>query len=193
MNNKTLYQCSIPPQNEKIEYSFYKFLKVIRIFCIIFSATSALYAFYFSNPAWLVTLFFVLCSVGLFYIGRNFYNFYDYLFVDDEVRLIKVINNKTRKVLAKFNVKHIEKIGFTNSLEYLKYKNNNNVKKIYAISKNYDGQMIYFLVNHEGENKIILLQFNSKFLYYVLNKTSRRVLDSNFNDNLKEYENSNLS
>ncbi len=193
MNNSSLFECSIAPQNQILDRTLCIILKTIKILFIILAIITAIYAFYFSNFMWIVTLVLILLSIITGVIQEKFYNFYDYTFCEDEIRITKVINNKRRVFLTRFKLKDVVKIGFVSGKTYEKLSQNKEYKKIYAKSKILDVTNLYFEVNANGEHNLIILAFNKKFLSGVFQKLPSKHFDEDFTKLLEEYEKYNLS
>ncbi len=190
MNNSSLYECSIAPKNEKKEYNLYIILKIVKIICLLGGFATAFLAFYLYTPIFIVSAIFFINAIVWGILQTKVYAFYDYIIVDDEIRFVKVINNKRRKILIKFLDKNILKAGFVSSAEFENLYANKDIKKLYAKSKLINSGDFYFYINHNGENKLVILTYNQQFLYYVLKKTTKKILDSEFT---KNYEKFNLS
>ncbi len=193
MNNSSLYECTIEPRNLKFERSFFIFFKTLKIILFIITILIAIYAFYFSNFMWLVALFFLLLTLLVLNLQRRFYNFYDYYFCVDEIKFAKIVNNKNRRLIIKFKVKDIQKIGFVTSNDFNKFEFEKHYKKVYAKSKILDETNVYFAINYNGENKLIIANYHNEFLSYILKKSSNSILDGEFAETLKKYEKYNLS
>jgi hypothetical protein len=142
---------------------------------------------------WIVTLFLVLLAFLTGSFQGKFYNFYDYVFCDDEIRITSVVNNKWRRFIISFKVKDIEKVGFVSSNNYQKLTANKAHKKIYGKSKLLEVNNLYFAVNFNNEKKIIIMAFNKRFLAGVFQRISSKVYDEEFTTQIKEYEKYNLS
>ncbi len=190
MNNSSLYECSIAPKNEKKERILYLISKTVKIICLVLSAIIGILAFNFSTPLFILCAIFLINAIVWGVLQSKVYAFYDYILVDDEIRLIKVINNKRRKVIVRFIDKNILKAGFVSSSEFESLYENSEIKKVYAKSKILNENDFYFYINNNGEDKLVILTYNQQFLYFVLKKTSRKILDSEF---VKNYEKFNLS
>ncbi len=188
MNNSSLYECTISPKNERAEYTFYIIFRIIKIIFMIITILTGTYAFFFSNYMWIAVLFFLIIAFIFGRIQRKFYNFYDYSFCDDEVKFAKVINNKKRVLIIKFNLKDIINIGFITSDNFNKYEMTENFKKVYAKSKLLDETNLYIAINYNGEKKLVIISYHEKFLSLILRKTSNKVLDGEFAETLKTYE-----
>ncbi len=190
MNNSSLFECSIAPKNEKIERNLYLISKTIKIISLVCGIIIGVLAFYFSTPLFVLCAIFLINAIIWGVLQSNVYAFYDYILVDDEIRFVKVINNKKRKVIIKFIDKDIIKAGFVSSADFEKLFTNKSIKKAYAKSKLLNENDFYFHINNDTENKLVILTYNQQFLYYVLKKTSKKILDSEF---IKNYEKFNLS
>ena len=193
MNNSTLYEYTISPKNEKKQYTFYIVFKIIKILFIVLAILTAIYAFYVSNFMWLVVLLFFVIAFLFGRIQRRFYNFYDCSFCYDEIKFAKIVNNKKRWPIIKFNVKDIVKIGFITSKDFNRFEIGENYKKIYAKGKPLDITNVYIAITNNNENKLIITSYNSKLLNSIINKTSNSILDGEFVETLKSYEKYNLS
>ncbi len=190
MNNTSLFECTVAPKNESRERTLYLIFKIAKIVFFICTAIVGIFAFNFSNEMWILCGVFLIHSLILAYLQRKFYAFYDYSFTDGEVKFVKVINNKARKLLTKLNVKDITKLGFVSSSEFEIFLKDKECKKIYAKSKSLAEDNVYMQINQNGEKKLVIFEYNQKFLYAILKRATNKILDSEF---AKAYEKFNLS
>lgn len=193
MNNSSLFECTIPPRNENTERTISIIFKFFKILFIICAVATGIYAFYFSNFMWIITFIFVLLAILASVFQGKFFNYYDYSFCEDEIRLTRVVNNKWRRYITSFKIKDIEKLGFVSSNNYQKLTTNKAYKKIYAKSKLLEVNNLYFAVNSNNEKKIIIMAFNKRFLTGVFQRLSSKVYDDEFTNQIKEYEKYNIS
>lgn len=193
MNNSSLFECTVAPINEKTEKTFYTIFRILKFITIALTIFIAFYAFYFSNFMWLVALTFALLAFLLGHLQGKFYNYFDYIFCEDEIRISRVAGNKWRRFLTSFKLKDIEKIGFVSGTNYQKLSTNKAYKTIYCKGKILDVTNLYIALNSNGERKLIIMAFNKKFFAGVFNKISSKLFDDDFSNLLKEYEKYNLS
>ena len=192
MGKTTIFECTTPPKNENRERVLYKTFNILKYIFIAFAIISAIIAFSIIATYLIFTLINLVLIVICLIIQYRFYNFYDYTVVENEIRVSKLINNKLRKGVIKFTTSKIIKIGFVGGEEFQKY-NDGNLKIVKAKGGYLEEIDIYFLINYNGENKLVIFKFNQKFMSHLINLTTNKVLDGNFTENLKEYEKFNLS
>ncbi len=192
MSKSTIFECTIAPENQKKQHTLYMIFNVIKIIFLVLTVFYLIMAFAIDVLLFVTFFICLLISILFTFIQYLFYNFYDYTVVEDEIRISKLINNKLRRGVISFTTSKILKIGFVGGSEFQNL-NTNNIHTIYAKNKNLKEVDVYFLITHNGEKKVVIFKFNGKFLSHVLSLTSNKVLDKDFNSNLKEYEKFNLS
>ena len=184
----TNYEITLPPVNEKLERSLYLTFYIIKLAILPIAFACFFIAFYFSNFFWILFILAMANFVLFHVLQRKVFCFYDYVFYDNKVTLSKVINNKARRTIIEFTTDQIQKIGFIESNEAKKYFNDKSIKKKYAVHAKNKNVLMYFNVNNNGVNTLIILAFSKKFMAFILNSTKRSVLDSDFKENLQKYE-----
>jgi hypothetical protein len=161
----------------------YKILTIVIINLYIFAFISFILAFY-GFP--ITTLIFTAIFVGVaIYLGirkNNLYVDYDYTFVTGSVRFSKVINNKKRKSICKFEASDIERIGRYNSETFLLYQSMEKCNYLVLTSNidDSDKEFYYIVANFEGEKHLIVLECTQNFIINVLKFASRSVLEKGF-------------
>ena len=176
-------ECSIV-QNDSNRSLKYKLLSIIVINLYIFAFVGLVLAFY-GFPIY-TTLIPAAIFIGLaIYIGirkNNLYVDYDYTFVTGSVRFSKVINNKKRKSICKFEASDIERIGRYNSETFLLYQSMEKCNYLVLTSNidDSDKEFYYIVANFEGEKHLIVLECTQNFIINVLKFASRSVLEKGF-------------
>ncbi len=173
MNNR-YFEFNVKPQNESKDKTLYLTFKITKFVFILISVVFFYFAFMFDNIFWFYFVITLTITLVLWYFQLKFYNFYDFIFVDGDVSVVKIINNVRRKNLIKFNVKSIVKIGLVRSLSTT-YLNDKNIKKIYAFNK-LKSNDVYILVDN-GEKSILYLPYDEQFMSGVLRYNAYNKLD----------------
>ena len=174
MNNR-YFEYNVKPKNENKERFIYKILYILKLVFIILSSIAFFIAFMFDNLFWVIFTILLTATLVTWYFQLKFYNFYDFIFVDGNVSVVKIYNNTRRKNLLKFSVKSIVSIGLIGKGNYVKYHNDKNVKKIYAFNK-ISSKDLYFLIDN-GEKFLLYLPFDEKFLSGVLRYNTQNKLE----------------
>jgi len=160
MYSNSFYECSVGPLNEKRQKTLFIVVRILKIISIIIFVCMMIFCFMFGS--WKNLLFYGIATiipvVCLFFLQRYFYNFYDYIFVDGSIRIIKVTNNIKRKAVLIFDYKNIIKVGLTSG-ECKIDTNSNKIKKIYCTPNKLTDDDIYLYVTTNGKSYLLLLQY----------------------------------
>lgn len=183
MNNDKYYEFNIKPKNESRE------LVLKNVFSIIKSCFFALMIFFliislFVNFAWFIFSFCLIVALVCLFFQRRFYNYYDVIFVDGFLSIVKVVNNAKRKPLIRFKVDKIKKIGFVQNTTYNSTINDKTVKKIYTVNEE-TADNICILVN-DGVNSLIILPFDERLMYCLIKFVGNNKLEKEFISKIKE-------
>jgi len=122
----------------------------------------------------LVILPFLTFGLLTFIIGRHkkgVFVDYDYTFVTGSIRISKVIRERKRKFLIKFESEEIEKLGEYASETYNKYEKMPGIKKkIFTsnVTPAENKKFYYLVVNTEGDKHLLVLECTELFLVNVL-------------------------
>ena len=111
----------------------------------------------FASFGSIVFLLMVGVGYGAYILITSFNTEFEYVLVNNEIDVDKIINQRKRKRLTTINVKSIEEFGvFKNSRVASRHIENGSVKKIYACTdKNDDG--VYYALYSERESKMLIL------------------------------------
>lgn len=128
-------------------------------------------------------VFFVLTGC-LFFKSRNkFCVDYDYTFVSGTVKIAKVINNKKRKLLIKFETSDILKIGKIGSSFFEKILKTP-MLNFYFYSANDEPEngkdFYYFYICVSGEKKVVVIECSRNFFVNFFNFLNRTLIDEEF-------------
>lgn len=129
--------------------------------------------------------FLIFIGLGvLFYFKKNsFYVEYDYSFVSGTVKISKVIMNKKRKFLSKFDCAEIEKIGKKGSYTYNNYLKMPATKKIILSSNKTpaENKDFYYIVVKKNKGKeVYVFECKKDFILQIINYKGLYVLDKDF-------------
>ena len=118
----------------------------------------------------------ILSLVGFFflfrYIKRKFNVSFDYTFVEDELRVTRVFNNKSRKHLHTFKADQILQIGYVDSASFERTIAGIQGKKAIPLTPNREpaeGKMfIYLLYTSSVGKKVYVLECRQELLEYLV-------------------------
>ncbi len=122
----------------------------------------------------------LVAGILLFKFKNRFCIDYDYTFVSGSIRISKVVNNKNRFSLVKFNTEFIEKVGLSNSKEYNNYLNNPSIKQFVYTSNQEpeEGKNFYYIVAViNSERRMFIIETSSQFIINILRFSKRTVRD----------------
>ncbi len=181
-----LYENTAAPQNLKTQTVFYKIYNVAFIVCcvIIFILLNVcLIVEIKAIPSLLIIAgFFLISAIICSFIKRRLLMFFDYSYISGEVRIIKVINGKSRKRFLIFQCRDIYKIGNVGSEDFEKIYCASNVKKKIATPNgfNANNKLYYIAAKVGSDNYLIVLECDETFISYVINASGRTVVEKNF-------------
>ena len=185
MDNSSLYEYSVGPKNQTFQKTVMIILKTLRYLnvagCIFFAILAFAYNTYFIILA-------AICAVAiivLFFGGRLFYNFYDIYYVGGSIRVTKVINNAYRRVAATFDTKDVLAVGKIFGETFEKYSKDKSVKRIYASPNRLTESDFCILCYTKFGQSLVYLQYDEKFIGYLLRGAGVKVFDKDFIEYLR--------
>ena len=183
-------------KNESKQKSLYNSFTVLAIFFfvvafIVFSyiITTTLDKLNEENILLFILLYCLPCLIALgigivFWLLRNkFYVEYDYSFTSGAFRVSKVIMNKKRKFVVKFDISEVEKVGEIDSETYKNYLKINTNKKILLTNNKtpMDGKAFYYFAVKQNKTKnIYIFECKKEFIIQIVNYKGRYILDKDF-------------
>lgn len=176
--NSSLFECSIEPQNIKKDKILYTIFNVLKYVFIVISCFFGLLALFLANTFWIFTIISVLITLCFLKLQYNYYTFYDYSIISNEIRFSKVINNKNRRFLFSTETSYIEKIGYYDKNLLNSLKKQNKIKRIYLVPKNFNGEKIYILVNKNSQKYFLIASNNNSFTSLLLKKVNTKIIDT---------------
>lgn len=145
MINDTYVECLVKAQSSLK----FKLLKIVLITATVVSALFSLVL----GP-WMITLALV-CGLSAFTVSPLVHIEYEYLYVDRELTVDKILNRKSRKKVANYSLNKIEIMAPYRSYRLDEYKNRQVTEKDYSIGKEEKPDRRYVMY-YEGNQKIIL-------------------------------------
>ena len=130
----------------------------------------------------LAVLPFVTFGLLIFVLSRHkksVFVDYDYTFVTGSIRISKVIRERKRKFIIKFEAEEIEKLGEYASETYNKYEKVPGIsKKIFTsnITPAENKKFYYLVVNTNGDKQLLVLECTEMFLVNVLKFTKNKLI-----------------
>lgn len=119
-----------------------------------------------------ITIFFSILSICIFIISNSIFIEYEYEYFEGEITISKIINKKSRKIIATFDIGQISKAYILNqkdnSLKYIQacIKNiPNNKEIIVSVSENNNQPISYYLSIDEKFLEILKKQKPNIFNY----------------------------
>lgn len=136
----------------------------------------------FNVAIWCIPL---LCFIGFFFlfraIKRRFNVSFDYTFVQDELRITKVFNGKSRKYLTTLKAEQMLKIGYVESDSFTRMEQGLRGKKPVILTPNrepVEGKIfIYIHYSSSIEKKLYVLECRKELLEYVVFAAGRNKFD----------------
>lgn len=126
----------------------------------------------------------VVSGIFLIKLSSNIGVDYDYTFVTGSIRVAKVIMDSKRVPIISFETSNIEKIGKVESQTYKKLTMDNFIKIEELTAKTFadaNKSFFYFLINHEGEKKILIFECTDLFVKHIISFANKHLLEEDFN------------
>ncbi|MBO5850949.1 MAG: hypothetical protein J6R29_01290 [Clostridia bacterium] len=178
--SSSFLEVTISPKNEKKQKIAFNILFYSKIVVIIGAIGCLIDAFFVNNLFWFPLAFFIFAIFVLPVFQRKTYCFYDYSFVLGSVRINVIINNKRSKPFVNFDCNKILKAGNIESDFFLSNLSTKKYKIYKATPNEIDEYSTVFLVQGLKEVRIVILEFNEKFLSKILSCSSLQNYDKNY-------------
>ena len=191
MVNEVLIEETAVNQHYNLDIIKYKIMLYLAVFSFFLAMLGVYYVIDFVNikgvnvfltilSNLIPTFIFIIIGILLLKLKNRFCVDYDYIFVSGSLRIAKVINNKNRKPILKFNCSCIEKIGPIDSKLYNSYLNNLSVKTEFMTSNENpaEGKHFYYIViNLNSQKQMIVLESTRNFIINVFKFSNMNVRD----------------
>lgn len=165
MNNQ-YFEFNIAPENQPRDKFFNRLFFSLKVVMIIVTVVIAYFAFMFINFLWFFVAISITITMVFHYFQTRFYNFYDIIFVDGFISVVKVYGNAKRRTLTRFNCKSIAKIGLVGGETYFLYIKDKEVKKHYTKNAHSSNDLAIFV---DGQEKsLILLPYLERLLSSII-------------------------
>ncbi len=108
---------------------------------------------------------------------------YDYILVNGEIKIVKVINEKRRRLKYDIKPSQISKVGRYDSESFKRLAANPKIKPAAATpNKNYDDPDSLYYIAFSGKDKteIVILECKYEFIYNLMKFLNKSVLESEF-------------
>ena len=184
MPRSALYEESAVCADMRHEQRMYKVFHITSIVCLAIVAFFVFFSLSFipgmiSKKAWLSLILWVvpmLLFVGFFFLfwklKRRYNVSYDYTFVEDELRITKVFNGKSRKYLVTLKADQMLQIGYEGSSSYERLEAGLHGKKPKYMTPNREpaeGKIfIYIHYSSAIEKTLYILECRKEMLEYLV-------------------------
>ncbi len=183
MNNDKYYEFNIQPKNSNRELILKNVFSIVKI-CFFALAIFFLIIALYVNFSWVLFAFCLIAGLVCLFFQRKFYNFYDIIFVDGYLSIVKIINNAKRKTLLRFKVDRIEKIGFVGYTTYNNYINEKSIKKIFTVNEETADDV--FIYVKDVNNSLIIIPYDERLMYCLIKFIGNSKLEKEFINKIKE-------
>lgn len=198
MARSALYEESAIAADEQGERRKYKVFHIASMIFLVLAAIMIFFSVWFipsmivQDASTAVKIFNVviwciplLCFIGSFFlfraIKRRFNVSFDYTFVQDELRITKVFNGKSRKYLTTLKAEQMLKIGYVESDSFTRMEQGLRGKKPVILTPNrepVEGKIfIYIHYSSSIEKKLYVLECRKELLEYVVFAAGRNKFD----------------
>lgn len=180
MDNSSLYEYSVPPKNQTFQKTMMIMLKTFRYLNVAAFVLFFIFALFVNTYFIILAGITAVAAIVLFFGGRLFYNFYDISYVGGSIRIIKVINNAYRRLAVTFETKDILSVGKIFGETFDKYSKDKSVKRIYASASRLTECDFCVLCHTKFGQTLIFMQYDEKFIGYLLRGAGIKVFDKDF-------------
>ncbi len=177
-------------KSEKIKYNTCViFAGILFAFAIIWFAGTILSVRVGKELLWDLieaTLLPIISVVGgllLLKFKNSFCIDYDYTFTSGTLSFAKVINNKKRKLMFKFESSDIEKVGRVGSKDFSTILEQQGVD-VYVLTANEDAaagkELFYILTPIETRKTVIVLECTQQFIANIVKYCGKRIIEEGY-------------
>lgn len=178
------YETSCAPHHAKAQKNFYVIYNVLFVVSCILLAISLYLLLLFPKDTGFIMLsvLFLASAVVFFLIKRRLMCCYDYTFVSGEVRIIKVVNGKTRKKFLIFDCKNVYKLGKVGSQTFQQLYDSKTCKLRVATPNGLgsENQLYYIAFNQNDADILAVLECDEKFLAFVASAAGRNAIEKDY-------------
>ena len=177
------YETSVAPSNEGSQKVWLKIYSVLFVLTVIsFCILSYLWLLTFDTGFIILLAIALISGVIFFLLKRKLCAYYDYTYISGEVRIIKVINGKTRRKFLVFDCKAIKQLGKVGSESFNKIYDSKDYKLKVATPNGVksEKQLYYVYLTHEGQNNLLILECEEKFLQYIVANRGKTVIEKDY-------------
>jgi hypothetical protein len=182
--NKNLYEFSKGPEKEKFHKVMHIIFKILQYLNLAIVGVSLVFAFSVTNVGYFFAVVFALSAILAWFVSTKFYNFYDYSYVEGSIRVIKVLNNQTRRLVVNFDAKNIISYGNIFGETYEKRYNDKSVKKHYASPISLGENDLAILYSENGTYNLLLMPYDENFVAVLSWATGKTKMDKEFKEKL---------
>ncbi len=197
MAKEAFYEESAVCAREHKESKYYRVFSVLSIIFFVFSGIHLLFSFSYvplivsetegiprviSLVQWFGLLFVSTgIAVAFFFLKRRFNVSYDYIFVEDELRVSKVFNGKRRKHIITFKAHQILKIGMCDKDSFQRTCAGLPKKAIRPLTSNQEAcngkEFYYILYSTSIEKAVYIIEARETMLAYLVAAAGRNKLE----------------
>ena len=177
------YENSVGPQNDRQQKTLLNVYNVLFVIAICFFVISLYFLLLtFDSGFIILTILAVIFCVSLFFLKRKLYTFYDYTYISGEVRVVKVINGKSRRKFMVFDCKKVKRLGKVGSETFNSLHKSGKYKLKVATPNglNSQNQLYYLLIQDEAEDVLLILECQEKFLVYVVSVNGKSIIEKDY-------------
>ena len=178
-----LYENSASPRNEKtqrVAYVVYSTLFVVSVIGFVVFLFGFL-IFGDSGMIWLTGTS-AIFGVLLYLIRRRLLTYFDYTFISGELRIVRVINGKSRKKFLVIDCKDVFLMGKVGSESFEKLYATPGIKKKMATPNGFgaEKQLYYIGANVQGEKAMIIMECEEQMLSYIATYAGRNTIEKDY-------------
>ena len=189
----SFYEESARNLNERKQKNYFKICHIAQIVFIVIACVWAWFGFNFipfnkeEIPSWILFFMllttFIVAAVAMSTLKKRFNISYDYICVEGEIRIAKVLNQKKRRLVARIDPMAIIQVGDMESESYTQLRALPGLKEV-VCTPNYtaaEGKFfLYVYAQLEGAKKLFLLECREALLINIMQYLRRDVLDREY-------------
>lgn len=178
------YETSVAPSNEHKQKRLLTFYNVLFVLAILFFVVT-IYFWLLTFDTGFIFLFVpaLIFGVLLWFLKRRICAYFDYTYISGEVRIVKVINGKSRRKFLVFDSKSVIQVGKVGSGSFDKLFDSGNCKVKIATPNglNAEKQLYYVYLKVDNEDTLLILECDERFLSFIVSNRGKNIIEKDYN------------
>ena len=163
MNSETYVECLVASKSSPVM----KFLRILLIMLTVAFGFLGLMGYF------VAMIIAIVCGVGAYFVSQQCTIEYEYLYIDREISIDRIMGKSRRKRIGTYETDRMEILAPMNSYHLDEYRRRDVKPKDYS-SRNVQEPDTRYAMYYEG-NVMIILEPNEEFIKAVSNVAPRKV------------------